>query len=131
MFALDTNTVSYLLRGQGRVASRLMATDPADIAVPAVVVHELRYGLLRMGSAGASRRDDLEAFLACLQILPLDAPAAAEAAAIRYELEMRGQTIGPFDLLIAGIARAQRAVLVTHNRREFERVPGLEVVDWY
>ena len=131
MFALDTNTVSYLLRGQGRVASRLMATDPADIAVPAVVVHELRYGLLRMGSAGIARRDDLEAFLACLRILPLDGPAAAEAAAIRYELEARGQTIGPFDVLIAGIARSQHAVLVTHNRREFERVPGLEVADWY
>lgn len=131
MFALDTNTVSYLLRGQGRVASRLMTTDPADIAIPAVVAHELRYGLLRMGPAGAARRDDLEAFLACLRILPLDAPAATEAAAIRFELEVRGQPIGPFDVLIAGIARSQHAVLVTHNSREFEKVPGLEVVDWY
>jgi tRNA(fMet)-specific endonuclease VapC len=39
--------------------------------------------------------------------------------------------IGPFDTLIAGIAVATNATLVTHNLREFSRVSGLKVVDWY
>lgn len=131
MFALDTNTVSFLLRGEGRVAARLIATDPAQVAIPAVVVHELRYGLLRMGTTVARRREDLEAFLGCIRVLPLDEREAAEAAAIRVELERLGTPIGPFDVLIAGTARACGATLVTHNTREFGRIERLGVEDWY
>lgn len=131
MFALDTNTVSFLLRGEGRVATRLIGTDPARVAIPAVVVHELRYGLLRLGPAGTRRHDDLDGFLSCICVLPLDERAAAEAAAIRVELERVGTPIGPFDVLIAGTARARGATLVTHNTREFGRIEGLGVEDWY
>ena len=54
-----------------------------------------------------------------------------QAARIRATLEQRGEPIGPIDVLIAGTALAQTAVLVTRNVREFERVPGLQVEDWY
>jgi len=133
VFALDTNTVSFLLRGEGRVAEHLIETDPATIAIPSVVIHELRYGLLRMGTTAAAvrRREQLELFIGCITILPLDERSAAEAAAIRVELERLGTPIGPFDVLIAGTARAHGATLITHNTREFGRIEGLRLEDWY
>ncbi|HSD72076.1 MAG TPA: type II toxin-antitoxin system VapC family toxin, partial [Thermoanaerobaculia bacterium] len=56
--------------------------------------------------------------------------AAEEYAGIRLELEKSGRPIGERDLLIAATAKSRRLTVVTHNVREFERVSGLEVVDW-
>ena len=130
MFALDTDTVSFFLRGQGRVAERLTQSDPASVGIPSVVLHELRYGMLRTG-AGTRKRADLETFLDSITVPPLDARSAAAAAQARIELDRLGQQIGPFDILIAGIALAHGAVLVTHNIREFGRIRNLRLEDWY
>jgi tRNA(fMet)-specific endonuclease VapC len=53
------------------------------------------------------------------------------AATIRADLETRGKPIGPYDVLIAGTALANKSVLVTHNTSEFERIEGLQLEDWY
>lgn len=127
--ALETNTLSYFLRGEGRVAERIRAARPSDIALPAVVVYEVNYGLRR-----ASRRAQLEAFahmVRTVEILDFDVEAADHAARIRVELEQRGTPIGPTDLLIAATARRHRRTLVTRNTREFARVSGLAIEDWY
>jgi predicted nucleic acid-binding protein len=60
-----------------------------------------------------------------LPCLPLDEPGANAAAEIRRTLERDGVGIGMGDSLIAGIVVAQHGVLLTRNRRHFERVPGL------
>lgn len=130
MFALDTDTVSFFLRGQGRVAERLSLSDPANIGIPSIVLHELRYGMLRAGG-GTRKREDLEAFLGAISVLPFDARSADAAAAARLELDRIGQQIGPFDILIAGTALASGAILVTHNVREFGRIRNLRLEDWY
>lgn len=127
--ALDTNTLSYFMRGEGRVAERLRAVSPQQVAVPAIVVYEVNFGLRRAG-----RREQLNAFARLIQattVLDFDVEAADHAARIRTELEAAGTPIGPADLLIAATARRYRRVLVTHNTREFGRVPGLELDDWY
>lgn len=64
------------------------------------------------------------------EIVPFDAGDARAAGAVRSELEAKGLPIGPYDLLIAGQARARKLVLVTANSREFERVEGLVCEDW-
>jgi tRNA(fMet)-specific endonuclease VapC len=127
--ALDTNTLSYFLRGQGRVAERLRQVAPRDVALPAIVVYEVNYGLRRAG-----RREQLEGFARMVQlsvVLDFDVEAADHAARIRTELEARGTPIGPIDLLIAATARRHGRTLVTHNLRELARVPDLVVEDWY
>ena len=130
MFALDTDTVSYFLRGQGRVAARLSLADPASIGIPSIVLHELRCGMLRAGG-DTRKRDDLESFLGAIAVLDFDARSADAAAEARLELDRQGQQIGPFDILIAGTALASGATLVTHNVREFERIRNLRLEDWY
>jgi len=69
-------------------------------------------------------------FAARLDVLPFDADAADHAADIRANLERRGQTIGGYDLLIAGHARSRGLIVVTGNPGEFRRVDGLRCEDW-
>lgn len=132
MLALDANTISYFFRGDPLVVQRMCATAPAQLAVPSVVVYELRYGLLRLPDAAARPRlDALAKFLQPLRVLDFDEPGAQAAAALRARLESQGTPIGPHDLLIAATALRHGASLVTRNVREFSRVSGLEIVNWH
>ena len=65
-----------------------------------------------------------------MEVVPFDLTAARAAAGIRSELEGRGLSIGPMDLLIAGTALSRGAVLVTNNVKEFSRIQGLRIEDW-
>ena len=129
VFALDTNIISYAMREEGGVADRMRTLGPANLAVPAMVVFEARFGLLR-----ASRMRQLVAFEALTGVmrqLAFDTEAADHAARIRLQLETAGTPISLADLLIAATARRHGCTLVTHNTREFSRVPGLLLDDWY
>jgi tRNA(fMet)-specific endonuclease VapC len=130
MHLLDTNICIYLLKGtfpglRGRLASR----SPSSIAVPSVVKAELLLGAYK-----SSRREAtlalLEAFLTPYQILTFGDEESVFYARIRSELEAEGKPMGSNDLLIAAIAVAHGATLVTHNTREFGRVRGLAWEDW-
>lgn len=130
MYVLDTNTLLDYFRGRGNVARNLLATPPGEVALPAVAAYEVWVGVL--GSRNAERRQaQYEQFLSTVAVLPFDAIASRCAAEIRHELERSGQRIGPLDTLIAATAVANNATLVTHNVREFGRVRGLKLVDWY
>ena len=130
MYALDTNSVIFSLKGKGQVRQRLAATLPSEVCVPAIVVYELEFGSL--GSLNpARRRRDLRLLLSSLEVIPFDEKAAEHTARIRHHLEQSGKRLRPLDTLIAGTALARGAVLVTNNISEFSRVPGLEIEDWF
>jgi tRNA(fMet)-specific endonuclease VapC len=63
-------------------------------------------------------------------VVEFDHDDARHAGEIRAQLASKGTPIGPYDVLIAGQARARKLTLVTHNSAEFVRVPGLKVEDW-
>ena len=130
MFALDTNTVIYFFKGLGRVNERLLGIPPSEIAIPAVVLFELENGMAQ-SSSPEKRRAQLDTLLGVVTILPLDKGAAQAASRTDAALRRAGKAIGPMDTLIAGIALAHDATLVTHNISEFRRVRGLRVEDWY
>ncbi|MFT3799922.1 MAG: type II toxin-antitoxin system VapC family toxin [Burkholderiaceae bacterium] len=132
MVVLDTNTISYYFRGDPQVVPRLQGLPPSEIAVPAIVVYELRYGLSRLPAEAAQLRlFALQTLLRPLRILDFDAACAEQAASVRSALERQGTPIGPYDLLIAATALRHQARLVTRNEREFARVPGLQVINWH
>ncbi len=132
MLALDSDTISYYFRGDPRVVPRLQALPPAEVGVPALVIYELRYGLLRLpADVAQSRLQALEKLLRPMQILTFDADCAEQAASIRRALEQQGAIIGAHDVLIAATALRYQAQMVTRNVREFSRVPRLQVVDWH
>ena len=130
MFALDTNTLIYFFKGLGRVKEKLIAVSPADVALPSVVLYELEVGIAQ-SSQPSKRRAQLDALLAVVTVLPFNGESAKRAAEVSVALAKAGTAIGPMDNLIAGTALANGATLVTHNAREFRRVRGLALADWY
>lgn len=132
MWVLDTNTISYYFRGDEKVVTHLQQLTPSEVAVPAIVEYELRYGLQRLPSEAAKPRlTALNIFLQPLTILAFDSQCANQAARICAEMEAVGKPIGPHDLLIAATALRHGALLVTRNVREFSRVPGLAWENWH
>ncbi len=91
------------------------------------MLHELFYGAFY----GAQTSRNLQAMEA-LQLgwIEFDLEDARASGEIRADLTRKGISIGPYDVLIAGQARARGLILVTHNVREFTRVPGLQIEDW-
>ena len=130
MYLLDTNILIYAYRDLGGCRQRLEAHDPADLHICAINISEIEYGI-----AKSSRPEGLRLFLSSVQsryaFQPMSAQAARQAGQLRAALERQGQPIGPYELLIAGIALANNFTVITRNTREFERVPGLKVENWY
>ncbi|KAA3661865.1 MAG: type II toxin-antitoxin system VapC family toxin, partial [Chloroflexi bacterium] len=101
-----------------------------EIGVPTVVVYELEVGIAKSTSP-EKRTQQLAEFLSVVDVLPFGADAAKLAAEIRVALEKQGEPIGPYDVLIAATALANKATLVTHNTKEFSRIESLVIEDWF
>ncbi len=129
-YALDTNTLIYFFKGHGQVTRNLLATAPAEVVIPAIVVYEIETGIAKSTDPDKRTRQ-LAELLDAVTVLPFDLDSARRAARIRARLERQGTPIGPMDTLIAGTALAHNATLVTHNTAEFQRVPELQLADWF
>ena len=112
-----------------RQLERFRQTHPSQLRLCSVVKSELIYGA-RKSHRVADNLRLLTTFFGPLQSLPFDDSCAAVAGAIRAELARSGQPIGPNDSLIAATAVNFKCTLVTHNTKEFDRVPELFLVDW-
>ena len=130
MFVLDSNTIIHAFQGKGRVAERLAIVPPSRLAIPAIVLFEVELGVLKSRNS-ALRRKHLSQLAEACRILAFDEQCARLAARLQVDLKGLGCAIGPLDTLIAATALAHGATLVTHNTREFERVPGLKIEDWF
>lgn len=127
---LDTNAwITHLKNPGGPVERRLVKTARAEIRLCSVVKAELWHGAQRYGRR-ERRLEVLANLFGQLVSLPFDDAAAWRYAALKHDLEMRGQLIGPNDLLIAATCLAADVTLVTANEDEFRRVPGLRVENW-
>lgn len=130
MYYLDTNTCIYFLNGKYlSVRDRILATAPGRIAIPSVVKAQLLFG-----AAKSTRKDEnlykVEAFLSPFEIVPFENSMTYVYADLRFELERKGQPIGPNDLFIASIALARDGVLVTNNSLGFGKISGLKLENW-
>jgi tRNA(fMet)-specific endonuclease VapC len=127
-YLLDTNVVIGLLSNErSKLARRVRRENPADVAISAIVVHELFYGAYK-----GRRTTQNVVLIESLQfeVVEFDKEDARQAAEVRALLASQGTPIGPYDVLIAGQARSRDVTLITHNTKEFGRVPGLRCDDW-
>jgi tRNA(fMet)-specific endonuclease VapC len=133
MICLDTNIIIAAINQRAAaVRQRLMTTlhEGTIVGVPTAVLYELWYGIKKSARTQANA-DALDNFLALdVTPWPFEAEDAEEAGDIRAVLERLGTPIGPYDVLIAAQARRRGAILVTANKNEFARVPGLQTQDW-
>jgi tRNA(fMet)-specific endonuclease VapC len=127
-YMLDTDTVSYALRGHGQIAERLLEHRPSELCISSITLAELRFGAERKNSQKLHRL--IDTFAATIEVIALEAQAADRFGVVAAILEQRGTPIGPFDTLLAAHALSLGLTLVTNNSRQFERVPGLKTENW-
>jgi tRNA(fMet)-specific endonuclease VapC len=125
---LDTNTASWLIKGQPNVLARLAAEAPERICLSVVTEAELLYGLARRPEA-KKLRAAVDELLGAVDVLAWTTATARRYATIRAHLAQRGRPLAPFDVMIAAHAVERDAMLVTYDRA-FGAVPGLRVEDW-
>jgi tRNA(fMet)-specific endonuclease VapC len=129
-YLLDTNICIYLIKKRpSTVLERFRQHSPQDVAISAITLFELQYGIEKSQYRHRSEVA-LAKFLLPLNLIDIDRSAAIEAAAIRAKLEKNGMPMGPYDLLIAGLARSRAMTLVTNNTKEFGRIVGLHLENW-
>lgn len=128
-YLLDTNIAIYVIKNRPQVARERFTRHQGQIAISTITLMELVYGAEKSSQPERNLRD-IEGLAARLTVLPYDEAAATHTGQIRAELARSGTPIGPYDQMIAGHARARGLIVVTHNGREFERVPGLRVENW-
>ena len=131
-YLLDTNILSDLVHHpRSGAAARQLALARAhggeDISTSIIAAAELRYGVVKRGSARLARQ--VETVLGVLDVLPFEAPADLIYGRLRTDLERRGQPMGGNDLLIAAHALAAQLTLVTDDRG-FARIPALLRENW-
>jgi tRNA(fMet)-specific endonuclease VapC len=129
-YVLDTNTLIYFFKGLGDVSKHMLAQSPSELAIPTVVLFELEVGIAKSTSPN-KRKSQLQEITALVNILPFGIAESRSAAQIRVELEKQGLPIGPYDVLIAATALANNMILITHNQKEFGRIEGLKIEDWF
>ena len=128
-YLLDTNTVIALMKNNAPVIAQVRRVGRSELRLCAPVEAELWFGVSKSDRIEENRQR-LLTLLSWLPSLPFSSEAAPHFGDIRAILARQGLPIGPYDLQIAAIARAHGLIVVTHNTREFARVPDLLLEDW-
>jgi len=127
-YMLDTDTVSFALRGQGAVAARLLEHRPSQLCISSITLAELRFGAEARRSRKLHRL--ISTFVEAVAVVPFDQPAADRFPAVAASLARRGEPIGTFDTLMAAHALSLGLTFVTNNAKHFGPVAGLKAENW-
>ena len=128
-YMLDTNICIFTVKNRPQHVRDAFNRHHGQLCISSVSLMELLYGAEKSASPEKNLAV-VEGFAARLDVLAYDDLAASHTAQLRAELSRSGMPIGPYDQMIAGHARSRGLIVVTNNRREFDRVPGLRVDDW-
>jgi tRNA(fMet)-specific endonuclease VapC len=137
LYLLDTDTLSRLHAGDARVQKHQERFDPAEVATTIITRIEILRGRFEFALKAADGQQleqaqgwlqRSERLLNQIPVVFIDAAAAAEFDKLRQNKKLK--KMGRADLLIAAIALAQPATLVTRNLKDFRLVPGLQVENW-
>jgi len=129
-FLLDTDTCIFALKHHTRVRQMMTNHRRSEINISVITECELLLGAAKSANPRSTKKRVLN-FLQPLRILEFNSEDAIHYAAVRATLEKAGTPIGPLDTLIGSQAVSRRLTLVTHNTREFTRIPKLKVIDWH
>lgn len=111
------------------VIKKFKKFDLGEIGISTITISELEYGVAK-STHREKNQQRLKEFIAPLEILTYNEMAAKTYGDIRFQLEKRGQPIGPLDLLIAAHALSHNLILATNNDKEFKRIKKLKVENW-
>ena len=130
MYLLDTNIISYWMRGDPQLIDKIKSYSPSDLSLSTITLAEIYYGIEKSHIKKKERRLKIESIKSELDILPFNEQAAIKYGVIRAALEKLVKPISERDTQIASIALANKLCIVTHNIKEFGRISKLKVEDW-
>ncbi len=133
MFLLDTNIVSELVRRnpEAKILARLNAEPASGLFLSAVSVFELRFGAARSVKPASLWAGIQRDILGRVQVLPFTEEDALAAADLMAPLVAGGRNLALQDIWLAGVAFHRNLTLVTRNRRDFDRITGLKLENWF
>jgi tRNA(fMet)-specific endonuclease VapC len=127
---LDTNTCIAIMNDRPRDVRRQLRKKAVDnVGISVISLYELQFGVYYSTKARQNKKT-LDAFLQYIRVFDWTTECAEIAGGLRAGLQRVGKLIGPYDLLIAAHCLTLKTVLVTHNIKEFKRVPKLKITDW-
>ncbi len=130
-YMLDTNTCIYAIKNKPKsVLKKLNENRKHGLCISVMTLAELEHGVAK-SNYPKRNTEALAQFLSIITVLPFDDTAAIEYGKICAYLQKKGTPIGTMDMLISAHAKSEHLILVTHNVREFTRVPDLDVEDWF
>jgi predicted nucleic acid-binding protein len=129
-YALDTDTVSFILRKQKNVVDKLNETVSAGdtIHIPPLVYFEMTRYLILKNAAAQQKVFDL--LYSATGILPLEQAELDAASKLYAALTVKGITVESSDILIAAHCIHHGFTLVTNNTGHFSKIPGLSMINW-
>ena len=127
-YLLDTSTCVFLLRGNRNVEEKLNEIDESECFITDTVVAELLFGAYYSDRVEDNLRE-VETFVTEMKVIPFHETIHTFAQE-RTALWKSGKKIDDFDLLIGSAAKAKGLVVVTHNRKHFEHIEGIQIEDW-
>jgi tRNA(fMet)-specific endonuclease VapC len=128
-YLLDTNILIYTIKNRPASVRDKFNQHVGQMAISTITIGELVYGAERSSNPQKNLLD-IEGLIARLEVLDFDQTAAEHFGDIRAHLYRQGTPIGPYDMMLAGHARAHGFIMVTNNMKEFERVEGLRCENW-
>lgn len=128
-YMLDTNICIYVIKNYPANMRSRFNNVTAHLSISVITLAELCYGAEK-SSRKAKALQEIEEFTVRLAVLQFSSEAAKHFGQIRAHLERAGTPASSSDILIGAHARSEGLTLVTNNRREFDRIPGLLVENW-
>lgn len=129
-YMLDTNICIYIIKKQPEhVLEKFTKQAIGDICISAITLAELEYGVYKSTHREKNQKA-LTGFITPLEIMPFDEEVTPKYGYLRSHLERVGTPIGSLDQMIAAHAITLGSILVTNNKKEFQRVPSLQIEDW-
>ena len=128
-YMLDSDICIYLMADKYPSLNQRVAEAGSSLAISTVVLAELSFGVGNSVRREHNRRE-LAMLVERLQVLDFNASAAHHYGELRTHLQRMGTPVGPNDMLIGAHARSLDLTIVTNNRREFDRMPGLKIENW-
>ena len=130
MYMLDTNVIVKAIREKEHpIREKILNSCSKGLCISSITYTELLYGVYHSRNPEKNLAA-LHELLSWIEILPFDLSAAECAGKVMAFLASKGTPLGDRDMLIAGHALSRNEPLVTHNMREFKRIPGLLIEDW-
>ncbi|MFN0318344.1 MAG: type II toxin-antitoxin system VapC family toxin [Burkholderiales bacterium] len=129
MFLLDTDTIIYSMKGNANVQKHLRQHSAVPLSVSVITLMELYYGARKSQrvSANLAKIKTLEQ---SIEVIPVGAESTEIFGLLKAGLELAGNRMDDFDLIIAACALAHNLTLVTNNMKHFQRVEGLKLANW-